>query len=30
LVQWLRGRDLVCWCALVPCHGDLPLRLANE
>ncbi len=26
----LRGRDLVCFCAPAPCHGDLLLRLANE
>lgn len=25
----LRGRDLVCYCAPLPCHGDLLLRLAN-
>jgi hypothetical protein len=25
----LRGRDLVCFCAPWPCHGDLLLRLAN-
>lgn len=25
----LRGRDLVCFCAPQPCHGDLLLRLAN-
>lgn len=25
----LRGRDLVCFCAPSPCHGDLLLRLAN-
>ena len=25
----LRGLDLVCWCAPLPCHGDVPLRLAN-
>jgi hypothetical protein len=25
----LRGRDLVCFCAPAPCHGDLLLRLAN-
>lgn len=25
----LRGRDLVCWCAPLPCHGDLLRRLAN-
>jgi hypothetical protein len=27
----LRGRDLVCWCALgVPCHADVLLELANR
>ena len=26
----LRGRDLVCWCAPLPCHGDVLLELANE
>jgi len=25
----LRGQDLVCFCAPLPCHGDLLLRLAN-
>jgi len=25
----LRGKDLVCFCAPLPCHGDLLLRLAN-
>ncbi len=25
----LHGRDLVCFCAPRPCHGDLLLRLAN-
>jgi hypothetical protein len=25
----LRGRDLYCWCAPKPCHGDVLLRLAN-
>jgi hypothetical protein len=25
----LRGKDLVCWCAPKPCHGDMLLRLAN-
>jgi Domain of unknown function (DUF4326) len=25
----LRGRDLVCFCAPLRCHGDLLLRLAN-
>jgi hypothetical protein len=26
----LHGLDLVCWCAPLPCHGDVLLRLANE
>jgi hypothetical protein len=26
----LRGKDLVCWCAPLACHGDLILRLAGE
>lgn len=25
----LRGKDLVCWCAPLSCHGDLLLLLAN-
>jgi Domain of unknown function (DUF4326) len=25
----LRGKNLVCWCAPLACHGDLLLRLAN-
>lgn len=25
----LRGRDLVCFCAPLPCHGHLLRRLAN-
>lgn len=25
----LRGRDLVCWCAPLPCHADVLLDLAN-
>jgi hypothetical protein len=25
----LRSRDLACWCAPEPCHGDVLLRLAN-
>jgi hypothetical protein len=28
-IHELRGRDLACWCAPEPCHGDLLLRLAN-
>jgi hypothetical protein len=26
----LAGRDLVCWCAPLPCHGDVLLRLLSE
>lgn len=26
----LRGKDLVCFCAPEPCHGDVLLKLANE
>jgi hypothetical protein len=29
-IRELRGKDLVCWCAPLPCHGDLLLRLANQ
>lgn len=25
----LRGKDLVCWCAPAPCHGDVLIELAN-
>jgi hypothetical protein len=25
----LRGKDLVCWCAPEPCHGDVLLELAS-
>ena len=25
----LAGKDLVCWCAPLPCHGDVLLELAN-
>jgi hypothetical protein len=28
-IHELRGRDLACWCAPKPCHGDVLLRLAN-
>jgi hypothetical protein len=28
-VPKLRGRDLVCWCAPLACHGDVLIRLAN-
>lgn len=26
----LKGRDLLCWCAPLPCHADVLLRIANE
>lgn len=25
----LKGKDLVCWCAPLPCHADILLELAN-
>jgi len=31
--QWLeelKGKDLVCWCAPLPCHADVLLELANK
>lgn len=29
-VRELRGKDLVCWCAPLPCHADVLLRVANS
>lgn len=29
-IEELRGKDLVCYCAPLPCHGDLLLELANK
>lgn len=26
----LRGKDLVCFCAPYPCHGDVLLEIANS
>jgi len=26
----LREKDLVCWCAPLPCHADVLLELANR
>ncbi len=26
----LKGKDLICWCAPLPCHADVLLELANE
>jgi Domain of unknown function (DUF4326) len=28
--QELKGKDLVCFCAPLPCHGDILSRIANE
>ena len=28
--QALRGKDLACWCAPLPCHGDVLLKIANR
>lgn len=25
----LKGKDLICWCAPLPCHADVLLELAN-
>lgn len=29
-VRELAGKDLVCWCAPSPCHGDVLLEVANR
>ncbi len=29
-LEFLRGKDLVCWCAPLPCHADILLELANK
>lgn len=29
-IHELRGKDLVCWCAPLPCHADILLELANK
>ena len=26
----LKGKDLVCYCAPLPCHGDILLKIANN
>lgn len=26
----LRGKDLVCFCAPLPCHGDILIQIANS
>lgn len=28
-VQELKGKNLVCWCAPLPCHADVLLEIAN-
>lgn len=25
----LKGKDLICWCSPLPCHGDILLEIAN-
>ena len=30
IVAELKGKDLACWCAPLPCHADLLLEIANE
>ncbi|UFW92016.1 DUF4326 domain-containing protein (plasmid) [Bradyrhizobium barranii] len=29
-LEELRGRDLICWCAPLACHGDVLVELANR
>ena len=29
-IDELKGKDLVCWCAPLPCHADILLELANK
>ena len=29
-IHELRGKDLVCYCAPLPCHADILLKLAND
>ena len=26
----LKGKDLICWCKPLPCHGDVLLEVANS
>ena len=30
IIEALRGKDLVCWCAPLRCHGDYLLRISND
>ena len=29
-VEFLRGKDLVCWCYPLACHGDVLVQLSKE
>ena len=29
-ISELRGKDLVCWCAPLPCHADVLMEVANK
>ena len=29
-VEELKGKDLICWCKPLACHGDILLELANK
>lgn len=29
-LEELRDKDLICWCAPLPCHADVLLRAANR
>ena len=29
-IRELKGKDLSCWCAPLPCHADILLELANS
>jgi hypothetical protein len=29
-IEELRGKNLICWCTPLPCHGDVLLELANR
>lgn len=26
----LKGKNLICWCAPLPCHADILLKIAND
>lgn len=30
LIKELKGKTLGCWCAPLPCHGDVLMELANK